>query len=133
MSSAIEGWDHEVTERGIRLAACAPHDLIARLGDKWTILVLSLMAVAPVSRLRFSQIHYGVRGISQRMLTVTLRNLERDGIVLRYYHAEVPPRVEYELSELGRSLLGPVSFFAGWMKENWPTIERAREAYDARA
>ncbi len=125
------GWDHEVTDRGLRLAPCAPHDLVARLGDKWTILVLSLLAIAPGNRLRFSQIRYGVEGISQRMLTLTLRNLERDGLLVRHYHAEVPPRVEYELSAMGRSLLDPVAAFAGWIRSHWPSIEQARKAYDA--
>jgi DNA-binding HxlR family transcriptional regulator len=130
MASILEGWPHEVTERGIRLRACMPHDLLTRLGDKWTILVLSLLSVAPSHRLRFSQIKYGVEGISQRMLTLTLRHLERDGLVTRHYFAEVPPRVEYELSELGSSLQEPMKAFAGWMREAWPTIERSRADFD---
>ena len=123
-------WPHEVTARGIRLSACMPHDLIARLGDKWTILVISLLSIAPDRRLRFSHIKYGVNGISQRMLTLTLRHLQRDGLVVRHYHAEVPLRVEYELTEVGRSMQEPMRAFAGWMRNNWPAIEAARQRFD---
>jgi DNA-binding HxlR family transcriptional regulator len=130
MASILDGWPHEVTPKGIRLSACAPHNLVARLGDKWTILVVSLLAVAPHGRLRFSEIKYGVDGISQRMLTQTLRNLQRDGMLTRHYYAEVPPRVEYELSEIGWSLQEPLKAFAGWIGANWPAIETARQSFD---
>ena len=130
MESVLDGWPHEVTDRGIRLSACTTHDLVSRLGDKWTILVLSLLSVAPCQRLRFSEIRYGVPGISQRMLTLTLRHLERDGLVQRHYHAEVPPRVEYELSELGQSMQEPLKVFAGWLRQSWPLIDRARRTFD---
>jgi DNA-binding HxlR family transcriptional regulator len=133
MHPILDGWPHEVTERGIRLSPCTPHDLLTRLGDKWTILVMSLLSVAPHKRLRFSEIKYGVQGISQRMLTLTLRHLERDGLVHRHYHAEVPPRVEYELSETGQSMQEPLQTFAGWIRATWPLIERARRSYDDRA
>ncbi len=129
--SDAEGWPHEVTAGGLRLSACAPHDLLTRLGDKWTILVLSLLSIAPRHRLRFSALKYGVRGISQRMLTLTLRNLERDGLVIREYFAEVPPRVEYQLSPMGESMQGPLKIFAGWIGANWPSIEQARRVFDA--
>lgn len=133
MTSVLDGWPHEVTDRGVRLSACAPHDLLTRLGDKWTILVLSLLSVAPDQRLRFSGLKYGVQGISQRMLTLTLRHLERDGLVHRHYHAQVPPRVEYELSEMGRSMQEPLKVFAGWIRETWPLIDQARRSYDDRS
>jgi len=133
LGSILNGWPHEVTPRGIRLVACAPHDLVTRLGDKWTILVLSLLSVAPEHRLRFSDIKYGVQGISQRMLTLTLRNLERDGLVTRHYYAEVPPRVEYELSPIGKSMQEPLKVFAGWIGSNWPKIEQARKTFDQKA
>ena len=124
-------WPHEVTPRGVRLSACPPHDLIARLGDKWTILVISLLSIAPGHRLRFSQIRYGVAGISQRMLTLTLRHLQRDGLVIRHYHAEVPPRVEYELTDVGKSMQDPLKVFGGWMRDNWSSVAAARERFDA--
>ena len=123
-------WPHEVTARGIRLSACPPHDLVARLGDKWTILVISLLSIAPARRLRFSHIQYGVHGISQRMLTLTLRHLERDGLVVRHCHPEVPPRVEYELSDVGRGMQEPLKAFADWMRDNWPAIAAARQRFD---
>ena len=123
-------WPHEVTARGLRLSVCMPHDLVARLGDKWTILVISLLSIAPDRQLRFSQIKYGVRGISQRMLTLTLRHLQRDGLIVRHYHPEVPPRVEYELTAVGRGMQEPLKVFAGWMRDNWPAIEAARERFD---
>jgi len=131
METILDGWPHEVTERGIKLTACASHDLVIRLGDKWTILVLALLSVAPGGRLRFSEIKYGVAGISQRMLTVTLRSLERDGLVVRHVHPEVPPRVEYELSAIGHSMQAPMKAFAGWLGEHGPAMAQARERFDA--
>ena len=128
-----DGWPHEVTAEGVQLSACAPHDLLSHLGNKWTILVLSLLAVAPDNKLRFSAIKYGVTGISQRMLTLTLRYLERDGLIVRHYYAEVPPRVEYELSVLGKSMQEPLKVFAGWIREKWPMIEEARKRFDTKS
>ena len=133
MAPQASDWPHEMTDRGIKLSACLPHGLIARLGDKWTILVLSLLAIAPDQRLRFSQIKYGVDGISQRMLTLTLRHLQRDGLVHRYYYAEVPPRVEYQLTEIGRSIQIPLQAFSGWMRDNWSDIEQARLRFETSA
>ena len=125
---------HERSQRGashgIRALSCAPHAVLTHLGDKWTILVVLLLAQAPGNRLRFSEIKYGVDGISQRMLTLTLRMLERNGLVLRHYFAEVPPRVEYELSALGKSMLHPLEVFASWIGENWQAMEQARKQYD---
>ncbi|MDE1186267.1 MAG: phage tail tube protein [Pantoea sp.] len=103
MSQTIHGRRYEITARGPVLEPCAPHDVLSRLGDKWTTLVMSLLAIAPDNRLRFSQIKNGISGISQRMLTLTLRYLERDGLLVRHYFAEVPPRVEYELSRWARA------------------------------
>ncbi|WBO21529.1 winged helix-turn-helix transcriptional regulator [Sphingomonas abietis] len=119
--------------RGIGTLSCAPHDTLTHLGDKWTILVLLLLAQSPGNRLRFSALKRGVTGISQRMLTLTLRMLERNGLVVRHYFAEVPPRVEYELSDLGQGMLPPLHFFAKWIGENWHAMEAARTAYDARS
>jgi DNA-binding HxlR family transcriptional regulator len=125
---------HERSQRGashgITALSCAPHAVLTHLGDKWTILVVLLLAQSPGNRLRFSEIKYGVEGISQRMLTLTLRMLERNGLVLRHYFAEVPPRVEYELSAMGKSMLHPLEIFASWIGEYWPTMEQARKQYD---
>lgn len=107
-------------------------DMLARLGDKWTILVVFTLSQAPGARLRFSQLQKSIQGISQRMLTLTLRNLERDGVIERHFFAEVPPRVEYELTALGKSLLVPVGKLVEWIEGNWQKIEKSRAAFDGR-
>ena len=111
---------------------CAPHAVLARMGDKWTIMVVSLLSLAHENRLRFSQLQRGVQGVSQRMLTLTLRSLEKDGLVTRRVYAEVPPRVEYALTELGLSLLPALEGFTRWIKANWQSIEASRLAYARR-
>jgi DNA-binding HxlR family transcriptional regulator len=131
MNSTIHGRPYRQTAKGPVMTPCAPHDILARLGDKWTILVVSMLALAPGHRLRFSQLKNGVDGISQRMLTLTLRNLERDGLLLRHFFAEVPPRVEYELTPMGTSMLPALEGFTAWIRENWPNIASARLSYDA--
>jgi DNA-binding HxlR family transcriptional regulator len=99
-------------------------DILARVGDKWTILVL--MAIGD-RRIRFGQLHRAVDGISQRMLTVTLRNLEHDGILIRTAYPTIPPRVEYELSDRGRSLKLALIPIGKWVMENRADIEETRE------
>jgi len=96
---------------------------------------MSILALAPGNRLRFSEIKNGVKGISQRMLTLTLtlRNLERDGLLTRHCFPEVPPRVEYEVSTMGRSMLPALETFTGWIRLNWPAIEQARHDFDAQS
>ncbi|WP_375429192.1 winged helix-turn-helix transcriptional regulator [uncultured Sphingomonas sp.] len=126
----IHGRPYEQTEHGPLLRPCAPNGVLPRLGDKWTILALSLLALTPGHRLRFSALKNGIDGITQRMLTVTLRNLERDGLLSRHYFAEVPPRVEYELTEMGASLLPSLEGLTAWIKAHWPRIEEARGTYD---
>ena len=130
MSATLHGRNYEDTPLGPRLKPCAPHDVLARLGDKWTILTMLLLAIVPGHRLRFSAIKNGIEGITQRMLTVTLRNLERDGFLLRHCYAEVPPRVEYELTAMGTSMLPALEGFTGWIREHWPLIESARRDFD---
>ena len=130
MNNTLYGRNYEETEKGIRLKACAPHDVLSRLGDKWTILTLLLLAIVPGHRLRFSAIKHGIEGITQRMLTVTLRNLERDGFLIRRCYAEVPPRVEYELTAMGKDLLPALEGFTGWIRDHWPLILDARRAFD---
>jgi DNA-binding HxlR family transcriptional regulator len=73
---------------------------------------------------------HGIEGITQRMLTLTLRNLERDGLLVRHYFPEVPPRVEYELTEMGASMLPALEGFTSWIRDHWPRIEESRRAYD---
>lgn len=112
---------------------CPIHDLLSRLGDKWSVLVLVALHNAHDHRCRFSELMRAVKGISQRMLTMTLRNLERDGIVTRHIFAEIPPRVEYVLTKRGRGLLVPVKSLVTWMRNQWPGIEKSRREYDARS
>ena len=130
MAIAARDRSRQGASHGLRTLSCAPHAVLTHLGDKSTILVVLLLAQAPGNRLRLSEIKRGVEGISQRMLTLTLRMLERNGLVLRHYFAEVPPRVEYELSGMGKSMLHPLEIFASWIGENWPTMEQARKQYD---
>jgi DNA-binding HxlR family transcriptional regulator len=132
MDRLIHGRPYVDAAQGPVFRPCAPHSVLARLGDKWTILVMSHLAVASGHRLRFSELKRGIEGITQRMLTVTLRNLERDGLLLRHYFPEVPPRVEYELTEMGASMLPALEGFTSWIRENWPRIEECRRVHDDR-
>jgi DNA-binding HxlR family transcriptional regulator len=99
-------------------------DILARVGDKWTILLL--MAIGD-RRMRFGELHRAINGISQRMLTVTLRKLEHDGILIRTVYPTIPLRVEYELSERGRSLKLALAPIGKWVMENQTDIEEAHE------
>lgn len=91
---------------------------------------MSHLAVAPGFRLRFSELKRGIEGITQRMLTLTVRNLERDGLVIRHYYPEVPPRVEYELSTMGAGMLPALAGFTSWISNNWQQIEENRRNFD---
>ncbi|MFJ8210490.1 winged helix-turn-helix transcriptional regulator [Streptomyces sp. NPDC096033] len=102
-------------------------DVLARVGDRWTVLVVTTLAEGP---LRFSALHGRVAGVSQRMLSQTLRALTRDGLVARTAYAEVPPRVEYELTPLGRSLSDAVAHLTHWVRDHQAEIVRNREAFD---
>lgn len=105
-------------------------DVLARVGDKWSLLVVGTLRGGT---LRFSELQRHIPGISQRMLTLTLRQLERDGLISRVVHAEVPPRVEYTLTDLGHTLLELAIGMGDWAIANRERIESARAAYDARA
>ena len=105
-------------------------EVLARVGDKWTVLVVNLMGSGPK---RFSEIKREVGGISQRMLTLTLRALERDGLVTRTVTPSIPPRVDYELTDLGRSLLAPVQALGAWALSNREHMDQARRRFDADA
>src|ERR1700728_504534 len=109
----------------------AVRELLTKIGDKWTIfLILSLDLLG--GRARFSELERAIPGISQRMLSLTLKNLERDGLVIRELFPEVPPRVEYEITDLGKSLLRPTQGLVDWAKENWEQVRKAQDKYDAR-
>src|SRR3989442_1102337 len=105
----------------------AVSDVLARVGDKWTVLVVSTLGDGPK---RFNEIRRALGSISQRMLTLTLRGLERDGLATRTVFPTIPPRVEYELTRLGRSLLEPVSGLGLWARQNRAAIEAARRRVD---
>lgn len=130
MQRHINGRPVIETARGPVLTPCTPGSVLVRLGDKWTILVVSMLALSPDEPMRFGAIRRGIPDISQRMLTLTLRNLERDGLVARHYYPEVPPRVEYELTERGKSMLPPLAAFTGWIRDTWQDIEASRIAFD---
>lgn len=102
----------------------------ALLSDKWSIPVLWRLSLAEEHRLRFSMLKKEVDGITQRMLTLTLRNLERDGLVTRHYFPEVPPRVEYELTDIGIGALRALEGFNFWIRDNLDSIREHRRAYD---
>ncbi len=107
-------------------------DLLTKVGDKWTMLLVVTLARTPSKRARFSELQRMLEPISQRVLTTTLRDLERDGFVSREVFAEVPPRVEYELTPLGIDMLEPIERVVEWMRANWPSIEASRARFDAR-
>ena len=130
MQREINGRPIIETPRGPVLTPCAPGSVLARLGDKWTILVVSMLALTPGAPMRFGAIRRGIPDISQRMLTLTLRSLERDGLVARHYYPEVPPRVEYELTTRGRSMLQPLAAFTNWIRDTWQDIEASRREFD---
>jgi DNA-binding HxlR family transcriptional regulator len=106
--------------------------MLSRIGDKWSLLVILILEGLPDRRARFSDLKRQIPGISQRMLTATVRNLERDGMLTRHVYAEVPPRVEYQLTALGRGLMDPVRGLVVWLQSNWPAIRGARDRFDAR-
>ena len=107
---------------------CPTRQLLDRIGDRWTVLVLGALEHGP---LRYSGISRAVEGISQKMLTQTLRALERDGLIDRTVFPEIPPHVQYELTTLGRSLREVVRGLEEWCKDNMPAIQSARTEYDA--
>jgi DNA-binding HxlR family transcriptional regulator len=105
----------------------AVREVLSRVGDKWSVLIVGLLDDGPV---RFNALRRSVEGISQRMLTLTLRGLERDGIVTRTVEPTTPPRVEYALTPLGRSLLKPLGALAAWAHENRVAVSNARAKFD---
>ncbi len=111
-------------------STCRLRTVLGRIGDKWAIYIVDRLGEGPR---RFSELHRGIDGITSRMLTVTLRGLEREGIVTRTVHATVPPRVDYELTPLGRTLLATIGQLVTWADEHLGEIEAARADYDARS
>ncbi|HEV7275580.1 MAG TPA: helix-turn-helix domain-containing protein [Devosiaceae bacterium] len=103
-------------------------DILNRIGDKWSVMVVGFLARRTM---RFNELRHAIGGISQRMLTLTLRNLERDGLVTRTVYPEIPPRVEYALTELGHTLTEPLDALWNWAAEHQSEVQEARIDYDA--
>ena len=121
--TVLEPYAHESSDcRGVA-------SILARVGDKWSVFVIMLLGNGPR---RFNQIKRMVGGISQRMLTLTLRGLERDGLVTRTVFPTIPPRVDYELTDLGRALWQPVEALGKWAHDHQAEIESARARFDGR-
>src|SRR5471030_1056683 len=104
--------------------------VLARIGDKWSVLIVSRLGARTM---RFSELKREIGGISQRMLTLTLRGLERDGLITRTIFPTIPPRVDYELTALGNSLLEPAMVLSAWALKNIGKIETARAKFDGAA
>lgn len=123
----------DLTHKDVRVrdpngAGCkALAETLARIGDKWTILVVGALSNGPQ---RYNALRRMIDGISQRMLTLTLKGLEKDGLVTRTLYPTVPPRVDYELTDLGRSLVGTLAAVAEWAVANHGAMVSARAAYD---
>ena len=127
----VAGADMVVVEPGARDQAAATDcrglaQIIDRIGDKWTVMVVGHLSAGPM---RFTALMRAIPGVSHRMLTLTLRGLQRDGLARRTALATIPPRVDYELTGLGQSLTGPLAALAAWASANRPEIERARQDY----
>jgi DNA-binding HxlR family transcriptional regulator len=108
-------------------SVCKAREVLGRIGDKWSLYVISRLGEEPK---RFTDLKRGIAGISQRMLTVTLRGLERDGIVTRTVYPVMPPRVDYALTPMGRTLLDTVGTLVVWAEDHLADIDSARTAYD---
>ena len=104
-------------------------DILNRIGDKWSVMIVGYLTH---KTMRFNELRHAIGGISQRMLTLTLRNLERDGLVTRTIYPEIPPRVEYGLTELGRTLKKPIDSLWAWSEVHGEAVGEARATYDAR-
>jgi DNA-binding HxlR family transcriptional regulator len=101
-------------------------ETLARIGDKWTVMVVVALSQGPI---RYNEVRRRVEGISQRMLTLTLKGLEQDGLATRTMYPTIPPRVDYELTELGRKLIVPLKALHDWAQENRPAMLAAREEF----
>ena len=126
--AAATGYERSCEDAGGIDHGRAIRDVLDRIGDKWSLLVVATLRS---ERLRFTELQRHIPGISQRMLTLTLRHLERDGLVRREVYPVVPPKVEYELPPLGHTLLRPVLELVAWSLENADEIDRNRATYDA--
>jgi DNA-binding HxlR family transcriptional regulator len=110
----------------------AIRELLTKVGDSWSIYVVLTLAKLKGNRARFSELERAIPGISQRMLSMTLRSLERDGLVMREIFPEVPPRVEYELTPLGKTLLVPLQGLVDWVTGNWELVRKSQGQFDVK-
>jgi DNA-binding HxlR family transcriptional regulator len=120
-----------VTEPGVYSGPCPARELLDRIANKWTALIVGLLTESQTP-LRFTEIRRAIGGISQKMLTATLRDLERDGLVARRVFAVIPPRVEYSLTPLGRSLEEPMRSLSVWTEHHMDEVRAAQGRYDRR-
>ena len=119
--------DENILKKYSNAENCPVRNVIDRLGDKWSVLVLMLLEESKV--LRFNEIYGYIQTISQKMLAVTLKSLEADGLVKRTVYPQIPPKVEYELTERGRSLLPHLHQLVSWANSNMDEIRKSREAF----
>ncbi|MFD0989584.1 winged helix-turn-helix transcriptional regulator [Mariniflexile jejuense] len=119
----------EIENKYTEPAHCPVRNVLDRIGDKWSMLVLLLLEEKGL--LRFNEIDKQIESISQKMLSVTLKGLEADGLVKRTIYPQVPPKVEYELTELGQSLIPHLNTLVEWAKDNMKTIETSRLQYES--
>ncbi len=124
LGSAFGAWQ----DVGFDAAACPVRNVLDRIGDKWTLLTLVALASRPR---RFSELHRAIPDISKRMLTQTLRELERDGLANRQVFPTKPPKVQYSLAALGVSVLRPLAVLVDWAEDSYPAIRKARQRFDA--
>ncbi|WP_177235661.1 helix-turn-helix domain-containing protein [Streptomyces sp. MUSC 14] len=117
-----------VTVQAVNAHACPIREVLDRVAGKWSVQILVAAAHGPI---RFTELERGIEGISRRMLTLTLRNLERDGLVTRTVHPTVPPKVEYELTPVAKELNDTLRRLTDWAEHNREYIAGARAAYDA--
>ena len=111
-----------------QVEGCPVRNVLDRFGDKWSVLVLLILSEE--SPMRFNELNRVIRDISQKMLTVTLRTLEADGLIARKIYPEIPPRVEYRLTDLGKSLVPHINALAAWSQQNMPTVLETRKTFE---
>ena len=116
-----------ISEKFMNTEKCPVRNILARFGDKWSILIIMVLGEGGV--MRFKDLNSAIDDISQKMLTVTLRTLEADGLISRKIYPQIPPKVEYQLTELGKSLLPHINNLSSWAITNFETIEKSRKAF----
>jgi DNA-binding HxlR family transcriptional regulator len=129
LATVAEPAEAETAPAAGEVSPCRAREVLQRVGDKWSMYVIDLLGQGTR---RFSELHRAVDGITARMLTVTLRGLERDGIVTRTIHPVIPPRVDYALTPMGLTLLDAIGALVNWADSHLPEISAAQASYDLR-